>query len=714
MRQEAKWLAIAGATALAFLAAITADSLRPLPDTLRVTGEHLRFTARDGTPLTTTYQNAWNVHDFVPLYRVPPFLQTAFIASEDRRFREHGGVDWQARLAALGANMRHMRAVRGASTVSEQVVRMLHPRPRTLWSRWVEGFEAQRLERQFSKDEILEFYLNQIPYASNRRGIAQAARHYFDRDLDTLSRKEMLALVVLVRAPSRLDLYDGTRGAEAAIARLTAHMQQLGLMEEGKRKAILAAPLTLRKPTLAVAAPHFIAATQREAALAYAGTEARTTLDPVLQAQVQALLDARLAKLAGQNLRHGAVLVADHRTGAVLAWAVGDNGSEKTTIDAVSTPRQPGSALKPFLYARALEKGWTAATPINDAPLTESVGAGLHSYQNYSRSFYGRVSLREALGNSLNIPALKALQFVGGADYLAMLHRLGFAGLNERPNVYGDGLALGNGAVTLRELVQAYATLANRGRLRPLRLLADDPAAPALEVVDAPVASLMGDILSDPKARKLEFGEHSVLNLPVQTAVKTGTSSDYRDAWAVGFNARHVVGIWMGNLDQTPTDGVTGSTGPALLLRSVFAELTRGGDSHPLWLSPALEARQICRDTLETGEDCNSYSEWFVAGTAPAPLPQDAQPPIRLRRPTQGLNLAYDPRIPAASQSFEFFIQGLRADDEVRWRINGREVVRRGGAYAWPVTRGRHEVSATVLRGSIPLTTIAPVRFIVK
>ena len=201
-------LAVMAALAGSLLWKTLAD-LRPLPDSLVPDTAHLQkiqILDRNFVPLTATYQNRWNVHDCLPLHEIPDFLQRAFVASEDQRFYDHGGIDWLARLHALWQNIRALSSVRGASTISEQVVRMWHQRPRTLWSRWLEGIEAGRLEKSFSKTEILEFYLNQVPYAGRRRGVVQAARYFFDRDLDTLNTKEMLALVVMVRAPSRLDI----------------------------------------------------------------------------------------------------------------------------------------------------------------------------------------------------------------------------------------------------------------------------------------------------------------------------------------------------------------------------------------------------------------------------------------------------------------------------------------------------------------------------
>ncbi|MDH3641781.1 MAG: penicillin-binding protein 1C, partial [Gammaproteobacteria bacterium] len=289
-------------------------------------------------------------------------------------------------------------------------------------------------------------------------------------------------------------------------------------------------------------------------------------------------------------------------------------------------------------------------------------------------------------------------------------------------------LALGNGEVTLLELVQAYGALANRGVYQQFAVRMEDVGAGLARRVYSPeVASLLGSILSDPAARRLEFGSGSLLNLPVQTAVKTGTSNDYRDSWAVGYDDRHVVGVWMGNLDQTPTMGITGSTGPALALRASFNMLTRHRETQALWLSPRLQRHVICADTgiaYEPTMTCPRRSEHFRPGSGPAAPDRPANQhtvaaapadPIRLRQPTPGLHMAYDPRLPASHQGFEFILQGVETDDIVHWQIDGRNPVPHPGpSYLWPVTRGAHSVGATVWRGGVQIASISEARFLVK
>lgn len=587
-----------------------------------------RLLDRHGIPLTTTYTGAWNLHDQKALHDIPSFLQEAFIFSEDRRFYDHGGVDWLARLHALFQNIKAGRAVRGASTLTEQVVRLIHPRPRTIWSRWIEGFEARQLEKANTKPDILWFYLNQVPYASRRRGIAQAARFYFDRDVESLNLKESMALAVLVRAPDYYDLHRHPGRINAPLGALAMGMKKQGDLTPTQYQIITTQPFELNHPALSVNAPHFarFVLNHPDPFNGAYPKKIHTTLDGGLQQRVQTLLDTALASHRDKKVHNGAALVVDHGTGEILAWAVGADKGEKDpghrfsrprsdknylhaataqyperrktkthgqAINAVTALRQPGSAMKPFVYALALEKGWTAATLIQDSPLAERVGMGMHAYHNYSGQHYGAVTLRNALGNSLNIPAVRTIQFVGVKAYLHRLRSLGFTTLNQHPDFYGDGLALGNGEVSLYELVQAYTVLANQGRWIPLCTVSGTPMQYNRQIFSKEVTSLMGHILSDAGARTLEFGRGGLLNFPVQTAVKTGTSSDYRDAWAMGYNCNFTVGVWMGNLDGSPTRGMTGSRGPAFVLRSIFARLNQMRDTRPLYMSPRLVRQEI-------------------------------------------------------------------------------------------------------------------------
>lgn len=706
----------------------TIRDLRPLPESLALGDAAVRkmkILDRSGIPLSVTYSNHWNLHDTVPLREIPELLRQAFIASEDKRFPEHCGVDWLARGHALLQNVMSLKSVRGASTITEQTVRMLHPRPRTLWSRWLEGIEAVQLERRFSKPEILEFYLNQVPYAHQRRGVVQAARLYFDRDPDTLNLREMLALAVLVRAPSSFDLRRTDRGVDGAVKRLAKLMQHRGVLTEDQYRSAVEGRLVLHEARLPVEATHFVQHLYRTGQEGLGpGTSLTTTLDASLQERVQRILDGRLKDLRSSEIRNGSVLVVDHRSNEVLAWVNGGGvtgASSSAWIDGVTTPRQPGSTLKPFLYALALEMGWSPSTLIDDSPLAEAVGSGLHDFHNYSHAYYGPLRLRDALANSLNVPAVRTIQFTGVERFLDRLRLLGFRSLTQASDFYGQGLALGDGEVSLYELVRAYAVLARQGEYRPLRLTIGpgNLSEPPRRIFGRGTASLIGDILSDPHARRLEFGDGNLLRLPVQTAVKTGTSTDHRDSWIVGFSSRYTVGVWMGNLDRSPTNGITGLAGPALVLRAVFAELNRYGEAAPLFLSPDLVTATICAESgLQAGPHCPGLQEWFEPGKAPGgPCPiheregqrgsgqvlaqANHSRDLRLQQPTPGLRLAMDPRVPDELEAFCLKVPGQLATSRIEWLVDGAVIGTTGPGvhqFPWPLSKGAHLARARVWR----------------
>ncbi|NLD39208.1 MAG: penicillin-binding protein 1C [Desulfatiglans sp.] len=689
----------------------TIIDIKPIPQTLIPDASDIsrvRVLDRNHVPLAVTYQNEWNTHDYVPLYEIPDFIQQAFIIAEDKRFFHHSGIDRLARLNAAWQNMRSMGGVRGASTITEQVIKMIHPRPRTIWSRWLEGVEAQALERGFSKAEILEFYLNEVPYASNRRGIVQAARYYFDRDIDTLSRKEMLALAALVRAPSRFDMRKDSTPINGPIKRLAMLAVKNGLFDEREAVETLKEHIRLKETAFPVEAGQFVDFIMgKPDNLNYVKRgELITTLDSSIQTAAKSILDNHMITLVGKGVKNGAVLVVDNSTREINAWVVNGTRSadvQASWIDAVTAPRQPGSTLKPFVYALALEKGWSPATIIDDAPLSETVGNGLHVYNNYSRIHYGKLPLRQCLGNSLNIPALKALRFIGVQNFLACLKNIGIKSLEKQPDFYGDGLVLGNGEVTLFELVQAYATLASQGLFMPLKMISNEipDTGERVRVFSPEAASLIGNILSDSNARRFEFGSGGVLNFPVQTAVKTGTSNDYRDAWAVGYNNNYTVGVWMGNLDRAAMNKITGAKGPAIVLRSVFAELNRNNETRPLYLSPKLVQADVCRDTgLMDDDSCLTVSEWFIPGSTPD-KPSKADAPkeegVVMTQPSPGLLLAMDPRIPDDHEAFLFSISGVKENSKVEWIVDNQlEAVTNSGDYMWPMMRGSHTVIARV------------------
>ncbi|MFO1231715.1 MAG: penicillin-binding protein 1C [Alicycliphilus sp.] len=641
---------------------------------------------------------------------VSPALQRALVLSEDRRFYEHSGVDWAAVSAAAWANLWHERT-RGASTLTMQLAGLLDgdwrqgPGGRTVTQKMGQAVAAQLLERRWRKDQILEAYLNLVPFRGELVGIDALARTLFGKAAHGLDERESAVAAALVRAPNARpalvarracgvlrDMQQGQADCEALDLFTTAALQ---------RRAYDAS---------AGIAPHFA----RQWLRGGHGAGQRSSLSAPLQRMAQQTLQRHLRELAGRNVQDAALVVLDNASGEVLAW-VGSSGplSQAAEVDGVLALRQPGSTLKPFLYAQAIaEKRLTAASLLHDSPAQIATAGGLYIPQNYDRQFKGWVSVRQALGSSLNVPAVRTLVMVSPDAFFAQLRRLGLA-LRESGGYYGYSLALGSSEVRLLELANAYRALANGGRVSPVAY-APGARAAFTQALDAGAAFIVGDILADANARVPTFGSDSVLNTRFWSAVKTGTSKDMRDNWAMGWSQRYTVGVWVGNAGGSPMHDVSGSSGAAPIWADVMAWLHRGAPSHAP-RPPAGVLRQPVRfdggaDRLESPRE-----EWFVRGTQQAVIAIDIEAPdayiasasgkkhmnfgtpARIIAPAPGSIIALDPDIPPAHQRLQLQAQGGTA---LRWRIDGRPVGQ-GAALAWLPWPGRHRVELLDAQGQM-------------
>ena len=641
---------------------------------------------------------------------VSPALQRALVLSEDRRFYEHSGVDWAAVSAAAWANLWHERT-RGASTLTMQLAGLLDgdwrqgPGGRTVTQKMGQAVAAQLLERRWRKDQILEAYLNLVPFRGELVGIDALARTLFGKAAHGLDERESAVAAALVRAPNARpalvarracgvlrDMQQGQADCEALDLFTTAALQ---------RRAYDAS---------AGIAPHFA----RQWLRGGHGAGQRSSLSAPLQRMAQQTLQRHLRELAGRNVQDAALVVLDNASGEVLAW-VGSSGplSQAAEVDGVLALRQPGSTLKPFLYAQAIaEKRLTAASLLHDSPAQIATAGGLYIPQNYDRQFKGWVSVRQALGSSLNVPAVRTLVMVSPDAFFAQLRRLGLA-LRESGGYYGYSLALGSSEVRLLELANAYRALANGGRVSPVAY-APGARAAFTQALDAGAAFIVGDILADANARVPTFGSDSVLNTRFWSAVKTGTSKDMRDNWAMGWSARYTVGVWVGNAGGSPMHDVSGSSGAAPIWADVMAWLHRAAPSRAP-RPPAGVLRQPVRfdggaDRLESPRE-----EWFVRGTQQAVFAIDIEAPdayiasasgkkhmnfgtpARIIAPAPGSIIALDPDIPPAHQRLQLQAQGGTA---LRWRIDGRPVGQ-GAALAWLPWPGRHRVELLDAQGQM-------------
>ncbi|HKY36826.1 MAG TPA: penicillin-binding protein 1C [Polyangiaceae bacterium] len=547
------------------------------------------------------------------LEELSPWVVPALLAAEDGRFFEHPGVDPLAVARALGQLVLERRVVSGASTLTQQLTRSVVPRPRTLSGKLREMALALRIEASLSKRRILEEYVSRVEFGPNLVGIEAASRHYFQKPAAALDLAEAAALVSLPRSPS---LYDPCRRPQLLERRRLRVLERLGALGLATPAEIARAELTpVRIVAAAVpqGAEHLsLALAGRFGGMAGRSGEHTRLLRTTLNAELQRAAE-RIARSASPTLaRHSgdaiALVVLDNASADVLAY-VGSPGyfdaQHLGANDGVVAKRQPGSALKPFVYAAAMQElGYSPATLLPDLPRDFSVPGGSFAPRNYDQRFRGPVLLRQALGSSLNLPALEVSSRLGPPRLLATLHRFGFASLNRDAEHYGVGLALGDGEVTLLELVTAYSALARGGELRAPRFVlsrsgyAGEASAAAVEpprrVLRAELAALLSDVLSDDAARAAGFGRDSVLTFPFPVAAKTGTSKGFRDNWALGYTHEVTVGVWVGNFDGAPLRDASGITAAGPAFHELMLVAMQGREPAPLFDPDLLARAEIC------------------------------------------------------------------------------------------------------------------------
>ena len=669
----------------------------------------VRVLDRDGALLhrvrtdTTVRRGEW-----VGLADMSPALRTALVLSEDRRFYEHSGVDWRAVSAAAWGNLWNQRT-RGASTITMQLAGLLdddlrHGGGRNLVQKIGQAATAGQLERSWRKDQILEAYLNNVPFRGEIVGIDALARTLFGKAPHGLDARESALAAALLRAPN---------AGRASVAKRACEV--LRRLEPATPPDCVAldmfAEAALRQRAFAAEegiAPHLARQALRQAgapADPAAASLLRTTLSAPLQRFARQALERQLRELRGRNVEDGAVLVLDNLSGDVLAW-VGSSGalSQAADVDGVLAQRQPGSTLKPFLYGQAIaERRITAASLLLDAPEQIPTAGGLYIPQNYDRRFKGLVSARTALAASLNVPAVRTLVMVGPDDFAGQLRAAGVS-LREPGSYYGYSLALGSAEVSLLQLTNAYRMLANGGLASPVRLLAapptDIPRGPqptraASRALDAGAAFIVADMLSDPDARVRTFGGDSLLDTRFWTAVKTGTSKDMRDNWALGWSQRYTVGVWVGNAGGASMWDVSGVSGAAPVWAEVMAYLHRSQASRPPQ-PPAGVVRLAVR--FGAGLEA-ARQEWFLAGTEQPVFERAdegraagrglAETPPRILQPAAGTIVALDPDIPPRQQRLRLQAGG---GDGTEWRIDGRPLGR-GARQDWLPWPGRHRIT---------------------
>ncbi len=675
---------------------------------------------------------------WVALADVSPALRTAMVLSEDKRFYEHSGVDWRAVSAAAWGNVLNQRT-RGASTLSMQLASLVEDGPRkgserrNVIGKTGQAISATLLERNWRKDQILEAYLNLVPFRGEIQGIDALSRTLFGKAAHGLDEREAAITAALVRAPNA--------SAKAVAQRACGVLKTMQSPDGANCDAVqafteAALPRKAFAPSDGIA-PHLarqLLKTERagnDKQALQTQTPTRSSLDAKLQRFATQTLQQHLQELQGRNVEDGAVVVIDNASGDVLAY-VGSSGDlgDAREVDQASALRQAGSTLKPFLYAQAIaEKRLTAASLVDDSAAQIPTASGLYIPQNYDRSFKGWVSVRTALGASLNVPAVRTLVMVSPDAFARQLRALGLPLKNEG-DFYGYSLALGSADVSLLSLTNAYRALANGGRCSAPSLKPQTSVA-FKGCLDPKASFIVSDILRDPMARARTFGTDSVLATRINAAVKTGTSKDMRDNWAVGYSSRFTVGVWVGNASGASMHDVSGTTGAAPVWAALMQYLHPRGDANAnaSALAPA-GVVQVATQYAKALEAARS--EWFIAGTEQAVMAQDgataqrqsntnttkliANYPIstsekwqkthlndaantavgRILQPAAGSIIAIDPDIPPQRQR----LQLLSDQAQGQWRISGKPVGQ-GSKAQWMPWPGRHVIELVDARGNV-------------
>ena len=731
LRRRVRWAARgAAAVAIGSVLACAAWIAWPLPAGTAAPAPVPRLVLEDrgGLPLRATRAPDGSRGGWTPVAEVDPRLIQAFVSAEDHRFFSHHGIDPRSVGRALRDNVRGGRRS-GASTLSMQTARLLVPIDRSWGGKARQALWALRLEAHLEKRAILEQYLNRVPLGQGAVGVSAAASLYFGGSARELSLGQAALLAAVARSPSRDNPLSSPARARARRDGVLRRMQRLGYATRDEVARALEEPVIPPEGAAAFLAPHFTTRVLREAGVRD-GT-LRTSLDLELQALVEGEVRHTVRVLRGRGGRHAAAVVLDNATGEVLAWVGSPDFREPGVgqVDMVVSPRQPGSALKPFLYGLAFDRGHTAATVIPDVPRSFATTMGPYRPQNYDRRFHGPVRAREALASSFNVPAVELAERVGVEALLATLHRAGFASLTRPAPHYGLGLALGNGDVTLLELANAYRALANGGEWTPHRLLLLEPgqaAPPAERVMSARAAALVLDILSDPEARAAGFGTGTPFDFPFPAAAKTGTSRHFTDNWAVGVTRGFTVAVWVGDFSGRPMEGVSGVTGAGpLLYRTMLAVASRRPPGAlPLPAEAGLVPVRVCRlSGLRATPGCASLVEWFVPGTEPsrfddwerggrvalpdeyvewaameggrwAALTRPGGERFRIVAPRDGDRYAAPTGVEARYATLTFRAAGDGAP--ARWLVDGAEVP--GGR--WRLAPGEHRVRAESATGA--------------
>lgn len=627
--------------------------LKDLPSPTKLAMNNLaqstRIYDRNGTLLYTIYGK--KNQTFIPLKEIPKTVQEATIAIEDKDFYHHGAIDLRGIIRAAFAIAFHQQ-IQGGSTLTQQLVKnSLLNSKQTVVRKLREMILAFATESLYAKNQILEMYLNQIPYGGTAYGIEAASQTYFGKHAKDLDLAQSALLAGLPEEPSVFSPFGShPEYAKQRQLQVLKDMQQQGYISKAQEEQAAQEPLVYKNISNDIKAPHFVLYVKSllekeygEQTVEEGGLKVITSLDLPTQNMTQTIVHDQIDQIANTyHVTNGAAVITDPATGEILAM-VGSRNYFDTQIDGnvnvALSLRQPGSSIKPLNYALGLMHGYTAATPFVDEPTCfPNPGAAPYCPQNYDFKWHGIVQMRYALGNSINIPAVKMLQVNGVQNMINLAKAMGISTWNQ-PDQYGLSLTLGGGDVTMLDMATAYGVFANEGYridLHPILEVKDNrghilqqynpPASPILgeKIMPSGVAYIIGNILADNNARLIDFGANSGLNIPGQyVPVKTGTTNDFRDNWTIGYTRRYVVAVWVGNNDNSPMSPIaSGITGAAPIWHDIMVNLLKQYPSAQSSFPVPSDVVQlpVCTTTglaPSAPNSCPTRMEYFINGTQP-------------------------------------------------------------------------------------------------
>ena len=648
-----------------------------------------------------------------PLDEIPERFALATLALEDRRFWTHAGVDVRAILRAAWHDLfgRHKRE--GASTIAMQVARMQKPGPRGLWQKVQEGATAITLVARFGHEAVLKHYLRIAPYGGGSHGAAHAARFWLDKPLQDLSWAETALLAAVPQAPGAMNLAraSGVRRAAARAARAIDALAREGRIDAAQA-ALAKAQLHAMKPLNPLRRPEdALHVARRYERLVRDGLIATPANDPRIHASIDLPLEARMARLARRYLdafrdfgaRQVAVMVVERGSNAVLAEVgsarFGGGLAEAGGFDFTRVSRSPGSTLKPFVYALAIERGLLAPSD-----MLADVPEGASGVNNADGLYLGPLSPRQALANSRNVPAANLLRRVGVEENFRFLHDLGLHEIEAPADSFGVAMAIGALPTRLDRLTRAYAMLADDGVLSDLAYAAGQRRAPPRRALSVDTARLITSFLSDPQARLPTFPRYGTLEYPFAVAVKTGTSQGYRDAWTLAYSKRYVVGVWLGRADASPMRELGGAASSARLARAVLTQLhgVKPGETSDESFEPP--PGRLAADVGPAPEA--ALREWLKPGEAPRAATFAPETELKIATPEPDTHVWRNPEQPASLNKLALKLKPLAGAAQVVWYVDGEPFVTAGAEETvfWPLRPGRHRIAArlTLRKGFSP------------